>query len=251
MSNGCFVADVGGLPLVDDQVKASTIATVVCAIRHRIDNARQPMEEYLQPELARECYRKVAYPITELESISMPEKEMDIVRKACDAIIQLIPSWKVYFSIPLKWKHLIQDIGSSTNPIIPQHIYLGNRSIYGSRLEEYIVHELSHTWVGIIAEVVPLAQQGEAMYVLPSGTPNKEIRQVIYALTFATTAVRFYRARIDAKLNSLEDLDRHLYLKNYALGCIDILNSSDLILPDGRFMIESCHRLLTKGSYHD
>ncbi|MGE8599684.1 MAG: hypothetical protein ACN6N2_10025 [Acinetobacter calcoaceticus] len=246
MSSDCFVAKVGGLPLIDDQVQVSAIATVVCAVRQRLDNARQPIEAYLQPELASKCYRQASDSITEHESITMPNIEMGIVQKSCESIIKVMPSWEVYFSIPLKWKQLVQNIASSTNPIIPQHIYLGNRGIYSNRLEEYIVHELSHTWVGMIAEVAPLARQGASIHMLPSGTPNKEIRQVIYALTFATTAIRFYRTCIDKKISSLETIGRLRYLEKYALGCIGILDSSDLVLPDGRFMIESCRRLISQ-----
>jgi len=243
--NSCLVADVGGLPMIDDHVKTSAIATLVCAIRQRLDNRCQPLAAYLQPELARECYRNAsAQPVTEHESIAMTDAELEIIRTACEAITETVPCWKVYFAIPLSWRRLIDDLFSSSNPLIPQHIYLGERCIRGRRLTEHIVHEVSHTWVGMIAEVVPLALPGGPLHMLPSGTPDKEIRQVIYALTFAATAIRFYRACIAKRQANPDDAARLRYLERYTAGCLEIVDSSDLLLPDGRLMVESCRRAL-------
>jgi hypothetical protein len=55
--NHCLVADLGGLPMIDDKVNFSALATLACAVRQRLDNKRQKLAAYLQPELASACYR--------------------------------------------------------------------------------------------------------------------------------------------------------------------------------------------------
>ena len=42
----CLVADLGGLPMIDDQVKTSVLATLTCAVRQRLDNNRQELAAY-------------------------------------------------------------------------------------------------------------------------------------------------------------------------------------------------------------
>jgi hypothetical protein len=241
----CLVADVGGLPMIDDAVKHSAIVTLACSVRQRLDNKRRKLSEYLKPEVARSCYLEASVqPVTELESIDPSDDEMRVIQDSCAHIVAVVPQWKVHFALPLRWRRLVNDLSSSSNPVIPQHIYLGERGIRGSRLAEYIVHEVSHTWVGMIAEVAPLALPGERIHVLPSGTSDKEIRQVVYALTFAATAVRFYRERMRRGLQHPLDAERLQYLERYTAGCLDIVQPSELLLPNGRLMAESCRRLL-------
>jgi hypothetical protein len=241
----CLVADLGGLPMIDDGVKHSAIATLACAVRQRLDNKRQPLSAYLQPGLAKDCYRRASQRlVTELESIDPSPYDMQRIQGACDRIVEAVPQWKVQFALPLRWRRLVNDVASSSNPMIPQHIYLGERGLTSHRLPEYIVHEISHTWVGMIAEVAPLALPGEAVHVLPSGTTNKEIRQVMYALTFAATAVRFYRARIAQGQHHEQDRERLEWMEQYTSGCLDIVEPSALLLPNGRLMAESCRRIL-------
>jgi len=241
----CLVSDLGGLPMIDDNVKLSAIATLACAVRQGLDQKQQPLASYLQPELARECYRNAcAQLVTELDSVEPTKKDMRIIQQACDAIVAIVPEWEAHFSIPLRWRRLITDILSSSNPIIPQHIYLGQSGIYGNRLAEQIIHELSHTWVGMIAEIVPLALPGEPIHTLPSGTMNKEIRQVVYALTFSATAVRYYRKRIAVSQNYPDDIERLKYLERYTDGCLKIVETSDKLLINGTHMAASCRRIL-------
>ena len=241
----CLVADVGGLPMIDDSVKHSAIVTLACFVRQRLDNRRLELAEYLKPEVARTCYLVASVqPVTELESIEPSDEEMRLIQDICAHIVAVVPQWKVHFALPIRWRRLVNDLPSASNPVIPQHIYLGERGIRGPRLAEYIVHEVSHTWVGMIAEVAPLALPGDRIHVLPSGTSGKEVRQVMYALTFAATAVRFYRERIRKGLQHSQDAERLHYLEWYTAGCLDIVEPSELLLPNGNLMAKSCRRLL-------
>jgi hypothetical protein len=241
----CFVADLGGLAMVDDGVNTVALATLVCAVRRRLDAERQPLIAYLQPELARDCYRNASIlPIMELDAVDLIGEELQAIYTACADIVVTIPAWKPYFGIPIRWCRLLSNMSSSSNPVIPQHIFIGERGLRSARLPEYIVHEISHTWVGMAAEVAPLALCDEPIHVLPSGTPNKTVGQVIYALTFAATAVRFYRARIAADRRVQGEIDRLRWLEDYTAGCLRIVDSSDKLLPNGAFMAESCRRFL-------
>jgi hypothetical protein len=241
----CLVADLGGMPMVDDAFNNPAIATLACAVRQRLDGKRQPLAAYLQPEIARECYRNASKrPTAELTSVDPSSAEMDAIRMACDDIVCTVPQWKMHFSLPLRWRKLVQDWSSSSNPLIPQHIFLGERGIRSYRLREYIVHEVSHIWVGLIAEVAPLAERSDPVQVLPSGTAGKDIGQVIYALTFAATALRFYRALIAAGRAAEEDLERLRYLENYTCGCLQIVEPSGKLTPSGTVVAASCRRIL-------
>ena len=240
----CLVADLGGLPMIDDQVKTSVLATLTCAVRQRLDNNRQELAAYLDPELARSCYRQVTQSVTELDSIAFNDEDMALIQEACRSIISVMPSWKAVFSIPLRWRRLVVDIASSSNPLIPQHIYLGHSSVSSPRLAEYLIHEVSHTWLGMIAEISPLAERGEPIHVLPSGTTGKEIIQVMYALTFAVSAIRFYRAKLFLDECTIDDGQRLSYLESYAAGCLRIVEPSGKLTLDGMLIVDSCRRFL-------
>jgi hypothetical protein len=241
----CLVAELGGLPMIDDEVKISALATLACAVRQRLDKRKHSLSAYLQPELARACYRHASTrPIIALDSVVLDRAEMERIQRACKHVISIVPAWKAIFSLPLCWRCLVIDMHSSSNPLIPQHIYLSKRSIGSSRLAELIVHEVSHTWLGMIAEITPLAERGEPIHVLPSGTSGKEITQVMYALTFAVTAVRFYRAKTFAGCDTTEDRRRLDYLKSYADGCLKIVEPSENLTFDGISIAKSCRRFL-------
>jgi hypothetical protein len=243
--NHCLVADLGGLPMIDDEANFSALATLACAVRQRLDNNRQPLAAYLQPELARACYRHAsAQPATELDSVAFKHADTEKIQHICQDVISTVPTWHSSFSIPLCWRRLVTDISSSSNPLIPQHIFLGESSLGSPRLAEYIVHEVSHTWIGMISEITPLAKRSEPVHVLPSGTSGKEITQVIYALTFAVTAVRFYRAKVLSGRNTIDDERRLSYLENYVDGCLKIVEPSGKLTSDGALIVDSCRRFL-------
>lgn len=241
----CLVASLGGVPMIDDGTNHGAILTLACAKRRKVDRNRQALAAYRDPLVSSACYRRASpQPVAELASVDVTAEDMRSIQAACALIVEAVPQWKVHFALPLRWRRLVDDIASSSHPAIPQHIYLGPRALDSVRLPEYVVHEISHTWVGMITEVVPLALPGAPVHVLPSGTLDKEIRQVMYALTFAATAVRFYRARIASGTHHAQDPDRLRELERYTQGCLDIVDSSDLLLPDGRFMANSCRHLL-------
>ncbi|WP_050461607.1 hypothetical protein [Herbaspirillum autotrophicum] len=242
----CLVAELGGLPMIDDEVKISTLATLACAIRQRLDNEKQSLAAYLQPELARACYHNAyTQPVTELDSVEMNKSDMEKILSTCKEVVSLVPKWQSIFSIPLCWRRLVGDIFSSSNPLIPQHIYLGKNSLNSPRLAEYIIHEVSHTWIGMITEIAPLAERSEPIHVLPSGTSGKEITQVMYALTFAVSAVRYYREKVASGCNTIEDNMRLIYLENYADGCLKLIEPSGKLTSNGIFIATSCHRFLS------
>jgi hypothetical protein len=244
----CLVTDLGGTPMLDDGFNASSLATLTAAVRRRIDGGRQNLEFYLDPEVARKIYlRSARRPVSQWDSVEMGFELQCRLKRSCSELTTLIPKWSPFLSVPIHWRLMTGDLASSSNPVIPQHILLGHQAFAGHRiLHEHIVHELSHVWIGMIEEVAPLAMASEADVVLPSGTPGKDIRQVMYALTFGTTAMRLYRARNAAGVGNEAETNRLKWLDQYVRGCLDIATSSGKLLPNGFAIADSCARFIQR-----
>lgn len=240
----CLVSALGGVPMINDAVNASTLATLACAVRRKLDADKQPLVDYLQPELAIDCYRNAKIQPSLLpDSVAPNMDEMKVIQVICDDIVSVVPQWNAHFSIPIRWR-LMTECASLSNRLLPQTIFLGREALQSPRLPEHIVHEVSHTWVGMIGEVAPLATGYDPVYTLPSGTANKTTGQVIYALTFAVTAVRYYRARIGAGTGDSIEENRLRWLESYSKGCLQLLESSKNLLPNGAFIADSCRTFL-------
>lgn len=240
----CFVSALGGVPMINDSVNASTLATLACAVRRRLDSNKQPLADYLQPELAIDSYRNAKIQPSLLpDSVAPNAGEMKIIQAICDDVVSIVPEWRAHFSIPIRWR-VMSECASLSNRLLPQTIFLGREALQSPRLAEHIVHEVSHTWVGMIGEVAPLATGYDPVYTLPSGTMNKTTGQVIYALTFAVTAIRYYRERAAAGMIDSIEKSRLVWLESYSKGCLQLLESSKNLLPNGAFIADSCRAFL-------
>jgi len=245
-----LVSQMGGVPLIDDNVNFSGIATLACAVRRRLcqcdsDNLR----EFLDPVRAYACYQ-MAYSQLGLgpqrQSDDLTAEQALAVQAACQEILALTPQWRPAFAIPLRWRRVSEDIASSTNPRVPQTIFFGVRAFANPvLLQEHIVHELSHTWLGMIGEVSPLTYASHQNYVLPSGTPNKEYWNLLFALSYAISAIRFYKARQRAGRTKADEHARVQYLRSYSRGCIAQARAEpEKLCPPGHDILESCRRYL-------
>lgn len=243
-----LVRQMGGVPLIDDDVNLSGIATLACAVRRQLGRVLDAnLREFLEPVRAYSCYQ-VAYPKLgpERPSEELAAEQAAAVQVACAEILAVAPEWRAAFAIPLRWRRVKEDIASSTCPRVPQTIFFGARA-FANRvlLQEHIVHELSHTWLGMIGEVSPLTHPSHANYVLPSGTGNKEYWNLLFALSFAVTAIRFYTARHRAGRSEADEPARMQYLRSYSRGCIAQANAeSEKLCAPGRDILKSCLRYL-------
>lgn len=247
-----FVSQMGGVPLIDNDVNYVGIATLACAVRRRLgQEPNANLREFLEPVRAYTCYQ-TAYPKLGPERLSeeLTSEQVAAVEVACSEILIVMPEWRTAFAIPLRWRLVRENIASSTNPRVPQTIFFGAKAFTNIlKLQEQIVHELSHTWLGMIGEVSPLSYPSQANYILPSGTKNKEYWNLIFALSFAITAIRFYEARHRSGRFEDGDYTRIQYLKNYSRGCIAQANSEPKKLrAAGRAILETCQRYIyTEG----
>ncbi|WP_141100919.1 hypothetical protein [Roseateles aquatilis] len=246
MVKRCLVSEIGGAPFLDDGLQTSSLATLACAVRQRNAGNARPLNDYLQPSVARQCYLHThAQPIPELPSTELAADNVESIQATCQRIVKIMPIWRGLFSLPIAWKLLGSDLISSSNPLIPQYIFLGRRAFNGPQpLEEIIIHELSHIWVAMIAEVAPLAAPTGPIYTLPSGTSGKNAVQILYAATFATAVVRYFRACVSSGNASDQEIARLKRRESYAAGCLDIISDSNQLLEDGRFLAASCKRIL-------
>jgi hypothetical protein len=239
---------MGGVPLIDDGVNFSGIATLACEVRRRLGgDSGGDLREFLDPFRAYTCYQ-LAYPQLGLirPSEELTAEQEAAVQAACREILAVVPEWRLAFAIPLRWRRVKEDIASSTNPRVPQTIFFGERAFLNPiLLQEHIVHEVSHTWLGMIGEVSPLTRPSLANYVLPSGTKNKEYWNLLFALSFAVSAIRFYKARQRFWGSNDTDSARMQYLHKYSQGCIAQVDAEpEKQCPSGREILMSCRRYL-------
>ncbi|WP_155123236.1 MULTISPECIES: hypothetical protein [Burkholderia cepacia complex] len=240
ISSDKLLSEIGGLPFIDREFSARKLLTFVAMLRRDIDDARHPPQAYLDPHLSAELYREkgrgsVIYPL----SSELTQMDSATVQEIVGRIVKQRPDWKSLFEIPLIFRRLDTDQVSLTNPLIPQQVFLGTRALSDEfLLPETIVHELSHVWSGFILEIFDYQHDGcPENYVLPSGTPNKDIRGVVLAALFAAAVLDFYvsnpncaqHARISARIS---------YLRSYLDGCIDTVFHSHHTSSMGRAVTE-------------
>lgn len=245
-----LVARMGGVPMIDDNVNVAGIATLACAVRRRLgQEPKADLREFLDPIRAYRSYQTAYSKVglgPERNSSPLSDEQEKAVKAASEQLLTVMPQWRSIFAIPIRWRVVPEDILSSTNPRVPQTICFGSRVFANPvRLQEHIAHEMSHTWLGMIGEVSPLTEPSHQNYVLPSGTPNKEYWNLLFALGFAVTAVRFYMAREKAGLSSPAEAARTQYLAGYSRGCIAQAEAeAEKLHPPGRDVLESCRRFL-------
>jgi hypothetical protein len=242
-----LVGQIGGVPMIDREVDVSVAASLAAAMRRRLSGTSGEIAGFLDPVRAYQIYQD-AYPelSPERKSCDLLGSQSDEVQAAREEILDVMPEWRLAFAIPIRWRFVSEPILSSTNPRVPQTIFLGIRSFEDSvTLQESIVHEMSHTWLGMIGEVSPLTNASSETYVLPSGTGNKEYWNLLYALCFAVSAIRYYQARARAGRAAPSEAARIDYLRGYSQGCIDQAEKEpEKLRAPGRDIVDSCKRFL-------
>lgn len=249
MSPNAFFNTVGGLPFIDEGVRPATLlAAVACSRRNADPQAHAALTDYLEPSNARALFKRLATSqVEEFESMDCSDAEQQQIRRATAAVCQAKPSWDSFFSIPVRYRRLLQPMSSSTSALIPQTIYLGGRAFDSPiPLEETLVHEHAHIWLNFVMEVYDL-QTPEAPrdYVLPSGTRGKTLRGVMAAAHFAAAALKYYRQLPSPAAGP----ERQLYLHKYLAGCLDTAAQRPFFTAMGSLVfaaLQDCHEQLIK-----
>lgn len=219
---------INGLPFIDASFEPQILLSLVASLRAKADgHSLSKLQDYLMPDNAVEVYNKNIKNTLSPPACTLLDKSLTIkLNNAISRITKNHNGWLPLFAIPLEWRELTTGQISLTNPLLPQYIYLGRSAFeHELRLEETIIHEMSHVWCGLIAEIMDFQKKNSPHdLILPSGTEGKNVRGVFFAALFAAAALNLYRI-VDKKQPT--NTVRINYLQSYLLGCINVINDCD------------------------
>jgi hypothetical protein len=225
-----------GLPFLDDQFDSVRLLSAVAGVRRGHDllssGKAQDLTVYIEPSVAYGVCRRRFAAHSPIHDRALTLEEIAAIRRSTADILGRKPKWQSLFSVPIVIRGLMNlELVSLTNPTVPQHIFLG-RVAFRDRytLQEALVHELSHVWLGMLAEVRPLhASSDPGYFTLPSGTAGKTAAGVLLACLFAAAVIEYDRS-IGMALG-----ERAEYLHEYLIESLNLLVAGDRHLtPTGR-----------------
>jgi hypothetical protein len=232
-----------GVPMISCSFDAQTLITLIAHYRHVLLKTFSKASEYLMPEAIEEPFRHrnaqlgIEYPMYDVLS---PAEE-EAVTIAVKSIVNIVPGWAVYFSLPMQYKKLTKNksMVSLTNHHIPQVIFLGDKAFKSEYwLVEVIIHETAHIWLGMLCEMDSFHDETNSQhYTLPSGTKNKDARGVIFASHFAACTLVYYQKKNTIVKLSPEEEERFTWLKVYYSGCMEQLMVMRELKPTGKDIV--------------
>ncbi|MEZ2576440.1 hypothetical protein [Buttiauxella ferragutiae] len=238
-----IIAKSNGVPMVSEKFDAQMLITFIVHYRHALFQCFDNLSDYLNPEKIEAFYRVRNQPLgldyPEHAELSEPEKQS--VNNAISHILQIVPEWKIYFSMPVGFKRLTanKNMVSLTNHNIPQMIFLGAKAFKSDEwLIEVIIHEMAHIWLGLICEIDSFHEHSEqSSYTLPSGTKGKDARGVIFASHFAACVLKYMARKQINKDFTQQDDERFIWLQNYFSGCMSQLVNMKELKPTGKKIV--------------
>jgi len=227
---------IGGLPFIDQSFDAMLFLSAVSGTRAGmlggIPAGSRGYSALLEPKriisalTTRLTERDFFPPHTELTATD--RRRVDLALRRVKASSRMLGT---LFDLPvrlLRWK---SGKVSMTNPFIPQTIFLGEgamQSTFGM-LEEVIVHEFAHVWLGMLCEVLDLQKHGsKQVYILPSGTDSKDARGVLLATHFAGAVITYLIDSAESVPLVGRRAERLHYLQWYLRHALQIPITSDL-----------------------
>jgi len=233
------IAIFNGCPFIDKSFNHIALLTAVCSVRQflaiQIGWEKQELKEFLDPLSA--ClisdHFQPAHP--PVQSRALSASELCSVNAAIESIESWRPEWKHLFRIPVRVRYCLElNIMRMTNPSIPQHVFLGEESFSTpADLEETLVHEFSHLWLGLIGEIWRLHDVAvPGIFTLPSGTGGKTGTGVLLSALFAAAVIEFYGPRRQDFQGRID------YLADYLSGCIDLLHEFSGLTFAGKAVYE-------------
>lgn len=238
----------GGVPFIHDTFNADRFLAAVAVSRMYIlrnINSNDTFENYnhlLSPDLAKKI-RESQNIVDRIESEEVPTNDLNKVQDAIMEIMINKPNFEKYFKIPFKFRLLKnENIISCSSYNTPQYIFLGKKAFYSKKeLVEQILHEVAHNWLYFVEELFAL-QAGEMqdLYLLPSGTANKNIKEVLGAAHVASVLFIYYDEinYDDTYTNRLD------FLRKYLDGCLLILKEkSNKLSFTGKFIFSEIDQI--------
>ncbi|UMZ10691.1 hypothetical protein I9018_24880 [Pseudomonas sp. MPFS] len=238
MSPSEILYEINGLPFVNPLFNSKKLLTLVAIVRRNIDGGELPLAAYLQPDVATALYGRHVVGAPEFpphQTLCSAERFM--LEEATNNIKSMFPEWATLLDIPLNTYRLMNNQVSLTNPVLPQQMFLGETAFTSmTDLEELLVHELSHIWSSLIAEIYDFQiKESSNSYILPSGTGGKNPRGVLLACLFAVSAVNYHqRLLVSGSVRARpERLD---YLHQYFIRSLATLQASEELSEIGKLI---------------
>jgi len=238
MSPSEILYEINGLPFVNPQFNSKKLLTLVAVVRKNIDGGDLPLTTYLRPDFATTLYNrhvKGAPMFPSYQALGNAERAM--LAEAKSNLKSLLPEWSKLFDLQIKIHKLSSQQVSLTNPLLPQQMFLGEAAFTSmTDLEELLVHELSHIWSSLIAEIYDFQiKDSSNNYILPSGTGGKNPRGVLLACLFAVSAV-IYHQRLLASRSIRARPERLDFLHQYFLKSLITLQASTELSEIGKLI---------------
>jgi hypothetical protein len=226
------LADLGGLPFLDDGFAAGRLLAITAAVRYAEarrrglagDTPAQRAGEWLGPArafmLSTSCTPLPARPLTTGRRAQ--------VTGTLAMLAAGMPPWRALLGLPARYARLYPAHGaiSASSRDWPQHVLLADEAfVTGRELAEQVIHELAHQWLYLIEDIWPLQRPAAGTLTLPSGTRDRSPAEVLGAAHVAAVLTRWYRHTATGHAAA-----RVRALAGYGTGCLDLAGtaSSDL-----------------------
>lgn len=242
-----------GLPFLDESFDSELLLTLVGRVRKILaDDIIGPAinVDWLNPDQALKL-RKAADIECDLSLLPLSSLQLEQVQSARAAIIERAYAWRRLIQFPVKYHWLeSSDVIGCSCYATPQRVFLSEAAFSTKReLCEQIIHEHCHNWMYFLEELMPFHRiDYQEVFVLPSGTANRNPTEIIGAAHVAATLAHWYAKQADA-----ESQQRVHQLSAYFDGCVDLLRSlsRDSLLPAGAEIVSllacSTERFFTRG----
>lgn len=233
-----------GLPFLDESFDADLLLTLVGRLRKMLagDVIGTDIDvDWLDPDQALRL-RIAAEIECDLPLLPLSADQSQQVRSARLNIISKAPEWRRLIEFPVRYHRLESSnvIGCSCYAT-PQRVFLSAPAFATQReLCEQIIHEHCHNWMYFLEEVMPFHRMDyREVFVLPSGTADRNPTEVIGAAHVAATLAHWY-----AKHDDAASQQRIPDLVAYLDGCVGILRAlpHDSMFPAGADIVSGLAR---------
>jgi hypothetical protein len=234
------LADLGGLPFLDDGFAARRLLSIAAAVRYSAACQRGLVsgvssldaEAWLGPTRALALMSTNTTPMPALPLTTARRKQL------ADTLADLAasrPPWRLPLALPVRYAQLYPAGGaiSASSRDWPQHVLLAKEAFGTSReLAEQVMHELAHQWLYLIEDIWPLQLPGAATLTLPSGTRGRSPAEVLGAAHVAAVLIRLYQQAATGWAAG-----RIRALAAYGTGCLDLAVSASEELTEAGILI--------------
>lgn len=231
----------GGLPFLDDGFRSDLMCQTIVGLREKFaskyidsnEGSGVPRSHWLMPE-GGQALRESMGIECDLVPLEMGEADSKKVHASRSRIAQMVRHWGDLIWLPMSFHEMARPgVESCSCYAQPQRTYLSRQILDGDRvrLDECIVHEACHNWMYMLEELEPFHDPaGTPLFVLPSGTGNRNPTEVIGACHVALTLIELYK-QVPGEMSK----HRRMNLQRYASGCVETLvgMGENILRPSG------------------